>query len=97
MRLPDYLHGLFHRLSDSQSKVLRNSKTDLRISMLKTCYGQRNFEFRGAHIWNNLSNEAKDSWHSFGIQVQFLNIDSYYDATMAPSTYFRYNRNFPID
>ena len=40
---PDYLNGLFHRLSDSHSKVLRNSKTDLRIPMLKTSYRQKSF------------------------------------------------------
>ena len=46
----DYLNGLFHRLSDSHSKVLRNSKTDLHISMLIASYGQKSFEFKGAHI-----------------------------------------------
>ena len=33
---PDYIKGLFHRLSDTQSTVLRNSNTDLRIHLLKT-------------------------------------------------------------
>ena len=56
---PDYLKGLFHRLSDTQSRVLRNSNTDLRIPLFKTSSGQKSFEFRGARIWNNLSNEAK--------------------------------------
>ena len=56
---PDYLNRLFHKLSDSHCRMLRNSKTDLRIPMFKTSYGQKSFEFRGAHIWNNLSNEAK--------------------------------------
>ena len=56
---PDYLNRLFHRLSDFHSRMLRNSKTDLRIPMFKTSYGQKSFEFRGAHIWNNFSNEAK--------------------------------------
>ena len=56
---PDYLKGLFHRLSDTQSRMLRNSSTDLRISLFKTSSGQKSFEFRGARIWNSLSNEAK--------------------------------------
>ena len=56
---PDYLKGLFHRLSDTQSRQLRNSNTDLRIPLFKTSSGQKSFEFRGARIWNNLSNEAK--------------------------------------
>ena len=50
---PDYLNRLFHRLSDSHSKVQRNSKTslsktDLRIPMSKTSCGQKSFEFRGS-------------------------------------------------
>ena len=56
---PNYLNKLFHRLSDSHNKILCNSKTDLRIPMLKVSYGQKSFEFRGEHIWNNLSNQAK--------------------------------------
>ena len=56
---PDYLNMLFHRLSDSCYRKLRNSKTDLRIPMFKTSHGQKSFEFIGAHIWNNLSSEAK--------------------------------------
>ena len=58
---PDYLKGLFHRLSDTQSRMLRNSNTDLRIPLFKTSSGQKSFEFRGAPIWNNLSNEAKQA------------------------------------
>ena len=57
----DYLKGLFHRLSDTQSRMLRNSNTDLRIPLFKTSSGQKSFEFRGARIWNNLSNEAKQA------------------------------------
>ena len=56
---PDYLKGLFHRLSDTKSRVLRNSNTDLHTPLLKRSSGQKSFEFRGARIWNNLSNEAK--------------------------------------
>ena len=58
---PDYLKGLFHRLSDTQSRLLRNSNTDLRIPLFKASSGQKSFEFRGARIWNNLSNEAKQA------------------------------------
>ena len=47
---PDYINRLFHRLSDSHCKMLRNSKTDLGIPMLKTSYWQKSFEFRGVHI-----------------------------------------------
>ena len=33
---PDYIKELFHRLSDTQSMVLRNANTDLRIPLFKT-------------------------------------------------------------
>ena len=56
---PDYLKGLFHRLSDTKSRVLRNSNTDLHTPLFTTSSGQKSFEFRGARIWNNLNNEAK--------------------------------------
>ena len=54
----DYIKGQFHRLSGTQSRVLRNSNTDLRIPLFKTSSGEKSFEFRGACVWNNLSNEA---------------------------------------
>ena len=57
----DYLKGPFHGLSDTQSRVLSNSNTDLRIPLFKTSSGQKSFEARGARIWNNLSNEAKQA------------------------------------
>ena len=47
---PDYLNRLCHRLSDSHSKMLRNYKTDLRIPLLETSYGEKSSEFRGAYI-----------------------------------------------
>ena len=52
---PDYLKGL------TQSRLLRNSNTGLRIPLFKTSSGQKSFEFRGARIGNNLSNEAKQA------------------------------------
>ena len=50
---------LFHRPSDTQSRVPRNSNTDLRIPLFKTSSGQKSFEFRGARVWNNPRNEGK--------------------------------------
>ena len=55
----DYIKWLFHRLSDTQSRVLCNSNMDLRSPLFKTSSGQKSFEFRGARICNNLSNAAK--------------------------------------
>ena len=42
-RALDYLNRLFHRLSDSHSKTLRNFKIDPRTPMLKASYGQKSF------------------------------------------------------
>ena len=47
---PDYLKELFHRLSDTQNRELRNSKTDPYIFLLRTCSGQRSSAHRGVCI-----------------------------------------------
>ena len=83
---PHHLNMLFHRLSDSCYRKLRTAKTDLRIPMFRTSYGQKSFEFRGAHIWNNLSSEAKTA-NFFGFQVQFMQMCPYYDTNVATIAY----------
>ena len=92
MRLP-IIKGLFHRLSDTQGRMLRNSHTDLRIPLFKTSSGQKRFEFRRAPIWNNLSNGAKRS-STFCFQAKIMKISLYNDATMAACISFRPNFNF---
>ena len=37
----EYLNELFHRLSDTQNRELRSSKTDLHIPLLRTSSGQK--------------------------------------------------------
>ena len=56
---PDYLSTLFERLSQNIIKELRNTKTDLKLPLLKTSNGQKCFSYRGARLWNNLSDNVK--------------------------------------
>ena len=58
---PQYLTELFHRLSDTQNRELRNSKTELHIPLLRTSSGLKSFVHRGVCIWNNLTYETKTS------------------------------------
>ena len=46
--IPEYLRGLFTRVSDKCDRELRNSKLDLNLPLLKTSFGQKSFSFRGA-------------------------------------------------
>ena len=57
--LPEYLQGLFTRVSDKCVRELRNFKLDLNLPLLKTSFGQKSFSFRGAKLWNKLGSEAK--------------------------------------
>ena len=57
--VPEYLQGLFTRVSDKCVRELRNSKLDLNLPLLKTSFGQKSFSFRGAKLWNKLGSEAK--------------------------------------
>ena len=56
---PQYLSDLFVRLSGVHPRELRNSKTDLAVSMLRTGNGQKSFAYRGASLWNSLDLETK--------------------------------------
>ena len=53
---PDYLSTLFERLSQNTIKELRDTKTDLKFPLLN---GQKCFSYRGARLWNNLSDNVK--------------------------------------
>ena len=55
---PEHLKELFYRLSDTQNRELRNSKTDLHIPLLRTSSGQNSFAYSGVCIWNNLTYET---------------------------------------
>ena len=56
--VPEYLQGLFTRVSDKCVRELRNSKLDLNLPLMKTSFGQKSFSFRGAKLWNKLGSEA---------------------------------------
>ena len=58
---PEYLKELFHRLSDTQNRELRNSETNLHIPLLKASSGYKSFADSGVRMWNNLIYEAKTS------------------------------------
>ena len=56
---PPYMKSMFHKLSESCNRTLRNTSTDLRIPLCKTSNGQRSFSYRGVTVWNQLSLEIK--------------------------------------
>ena len=58
---PDYLSEIFTKNSACSKKNLRNTATDLRVPLLKTCNGQRAFSYRGAGVWNHLDLEVKQT------------------------------------
>ena len=56
---PNYVSSLVQRLSQNTIRELRNTKTDLKLPLLKTSNGQKCFSYRGARLWNNLSAGVK--------------------------------------
>ena len=58
---PSHMSDMFTKVSETTSRVLRNSDINLRTPMLRTSAGQGCFSFRGASLWNGLQNELKGS------------------------------------
>ena len=56
---PEYLSGLFQRLSETSARQLRNTSTDLYVPFLRTACGQKCFSYRGAKFWNDLNRKHK--------------------------------------
>ena len=56
---PEYLTGLFHRWSETSTRQLRYTNTNLHVPFLKTACGQKYLSYRGAKLWNNLNRESK--------------------------------------
>ena len=48
--IPMYLSNIFSRHFTRDTVYLRNSESDLRLSLLKTANGQKSFAYRGAHL-----------------------------------------------
>ena len=67
-----HMKELFLKLSDNQSKELRNSSTDLYTPRLRTSIGQKSFGYRGLHFWNSLVDKAKETRKSFAFNRIFL-------------------------
>ena len=65
-KAPNYLTSFFERLSQNTIRELRNTKTDLKLPLLKISSGQKCFSYRGARLWNKLSADAKN------VQTQIL-------------------------
>ena len=49
---PCHKEELFHKLSNTRSRELRNSLTDLYIARLRTSLGQTSFAYGGVCLWN---------------------------------------------
>ena len=46
-------------VSETSTRELRNTETDLRVPFLRTACGQKCFSFRGAKLWNGLDAKSK--------------------------------------
>ena len=62
---PSYLTSLLKRSSRNTVRELRNTKNDLKLSLLKTSSGQKCFSYRGTRLWNNLSADATNAQTKF--------------------------------
>ena len=56
---PAYLSDFFSKLSDSHSRFLWNSETDVHIPRMRTSNGQKSFAYCGAIVWNDLHSNTK--------------------------------------
>ena len=65
---PSYLTSLSGRLSQSTVRELRNTKTDLKLPLLKSSSGQKCFSYSRARLWNNLSADAKKCANSNSVK-----------------------------
>ena len=53
--------GSFQYISQVHSRELRNTKTDLRVPQRIGRNDQKSFAYRGAKLWNQLSNDQKST------------------------------------
>ena len=68
---PEYLNSIFAKLSEFRNRQLRDSDTDLYVSVLKTACDQKSFSYRGAKPWNSQQTEVKKA-NSFTQFVESL-------------------------
>ena len=55
---PQYLGELFSKCSEGSNRILRSTKTNLQMPLLRTSTGQKAFSYRGAKSWNELNKET---------------------------------------
>ena len=70
---PDYLPQMFDSTNSIHSYKLRNSKHNLFVPRPYTKAEKNSFRYRGAVLWNSLSNAVKGqtSWKLFLSRVRF--------------------------
>ena len=56
---PTYLSDCFSKLSDSPTRFLRNSDSDVHIPRMRTSMGQKSFAYCGAKVWYDLDSNKK--------------------------------------
>ena len=59
--VPEYLSSLFEKKSTRNVRELRNTETDLSITLRKTNNGQRVISFHGPKLWNSLELDVKQA------------------------------------
>ena len=70
---PAYLSGCFSKLSDSHTRVLRNSGTDVHIPRMRASDVQKCFAYRGAKVWKDLDSETKLASNIQGFKSRLKN------------------------
>ena len=58
---PAYPAEMFVKLSDSGTRELRNTRTDLVIPRCKSAFGQKCVSYKGTKLWNDLSTKVNAS------------------------------------
>ena len=66
-----YLSNIFSTNSSHGTDKLRNFETDLRISLYKTCNGQKSFSYRGVHLLNSLEPDVKQAPSLYAFKHRF--------------------------
>ena len=79
------LGDIFQKVSEAANRQLRNSKTDLRLPLLRTSTAQKSFGYRGARVWSDLDSVVKAS-ASFSPFEEIIKQN--YDSSRFPFLFF---------
>ena len=66
---PDYLCNIFQKVFEATNRRLRNSKTDLRLPLLRT--GRKSFSYRGHMVWGDLDSLLKASSSFYALRRKY--------------------------